>query len=83
MNVNDMWKVPIADDAQPAMRAEAERAMRRARRDMFAAAAVTGTLADANFNATPQRATPQRFAEIAVAVADALIAELDRTEKQT
>lgn len=76
MNVNDMWKVPITDDAQPAMRAEAERAMRRARRDMFAAAALTGLMAQKWENR-------ETYANNAVIFADALIATLDRTEKQT
>lgn len=75
MNVNDMWKVPIPDAAQPETRAEAERAMRRARRDMFATAALTGLLADPNLNCAPEL-----IAKGAVNNADALIAELDRTE---
>lgn len=71
MNVNDMWKVPITDDAQPAMRAEAERAMRRARRDMFAAAALTGLMRQTS-------ASEWWYAERAIAQADAIIAALDK-----
>lgn len=74
MNVNDMWKVPITDDAQPAMRAEAERAMRRARRDRFAGLAMQQLIAD---EALVNRESVVR---VAVIYADLMIAELDRTE---
>ena len=71
MNVNDMWKVPITDDAQPAMRAEAERAMRRARRDMFAAAALTGMLSNPNVYGAPEH-----FAGLVIKQADAVLTAL-------
>lgn len=66
--------IPIADGEFAAMVREA-RAARLARRDMFAAAALTGMLGNSDFNGTLEF-----FAAWARGYADALIAELDRTE---
>ena len=71
MNVNDMWKVPITDDAQPAMRAEAERAMRRALREKLICAALTGLMGQTSASET-------WYAERAISQADAVLAALDR-----
>lgn len=78
--MTDTWKVPMLDAEQMAdMKADGERMMRRYRRDMFAAAALTGIVASAWIDSPNLRL----FVTEARELADLQIAELDRTEKQT
>lgn len=55
---------------------ERERRERRKRRDKFARAVLTGLFSDSNYDAKPEK-----YAELAARMADAAIAELDRTER--